>query len=536
GAGIDQQVLRKWFYDASSEFFAEFGEVISRSLLHESVSMPDRSSLENILNKTITDNNLEGHKILLINGFHSFLNDVDPNTESQKLSFALATLSARLIAAATGPDPLSLNEFKNSKLFLDTNVLLLENIEMRNKEMSAALTALANSLNTIGATLHIIRATKDEYENVVARKRTQTLKAIRAGVSLTILEKSKDPFVQMGLKNMAKNEEDFSNFFNSITHPPTYIGSVPITLVESTELEAEITKAIKDTAKKSQISAEWEKLRGSKKNPILVEHDLSLNASCLFFRKEDGKGWVVTRDRSMLNLSKKWHERDGLPAWVYLEALVQILAVYGAGPDYQPEEFAPLLGALIRADVQATFSDFQVEDLGELADIDSRVFELSDEEVVSYAQKVHQLKLSGEESHSPDMQLHIRRTFQGRRISDNKNAENVRSEVRDKEKRIDLAKQIGISALSTQLFPKIRWELRRRKFFPYIIIAIALGIWIYFKRDNETWFVGLIIALVLDVGAPILTSSFSDDFKKENLKEKADERAKTLWESQNNQK
>lgn len=537
GEHIDKTILKSWFLSASTAFFAEFGEVISRALLREVVSLPDRTRLENILNHSIEEAKLTSEKDFLNKGFHQFLDDVDPKAEAQKMSFAVMALSARLISASSGPDPIILPEFEKSKLFLDTNVLLLESVEGQNPEMSLALVALAKALHSIGATLHIIKDTKDEYEGVITRKRTETLKVLHEGASISVLQKSGDRFLRMALKNEAKSEEDFIRFFDSIAHPPVLIGSVPITLLDFPELEKEISDA-KKSGKKTEIIKEWKKLRGRDKNEILAEHDTALNAAVLFYRKEEGKGWVITRDKSMLNLSRRWHEKQGLPAWIYLQAVVEILAVYGAGPTYKPEDFAPLLGALIRSEVQETFANFQVEDLGELADIDARAFELSDEEVISFAQKIHQMRLSGDDS-SADLQLHIKRTFQGRRLKDNVSAQEARAEVQDRERKIDIAKQIGIALATKGLIPVIRrrhlWRYIK-SLLPYIIIGIGMivgVIKIWEKPNTEGWKIALIIGLCVDVGIPILKKVFSGT-QKESVEDEAKKEAETQWEKEKN--
>lgn len=433
GLHIEHKVLRDWFQSASTAFFAEYGEVIFRTLLREQVSLPGRAQLQTILEECIKKFGLDTQRESLINGFYQFINDVDPKAEAQKMSFAVTTLSARLIAAATGPDPISLPEFERSRLFLDTNVLLLERIETTNEESSAALIALVKALDSIGASLHIIRLTKEEYESVIARKRTQIIKVLDGGVTLGVLEKSGDPFLRAAIKNQAQTKEDFIRFFDSVATAPTSIDGVQIELLDFPELEAEIQKTLLNKKLIHEIADEWKRLRGFEKKDVLAEHDAALNASALYYKKKSERVWIITRDRSMLNLSRRWHEHDGLPVWVYLHALVEILAVYGAGPTFKSEEFAPLLGALIRFDAQETFADFRLEDLGELVDIDARVFELSDDEVASFAQKLHQLALSGSDDTS-NLQLHIKRTFQGRRLSDNKAAEQANAKIRDGEK------------------------------------------------------------------------------------------------------
>jgi hypothetical protein len=232
----------------------------------------------------------------------------------------------------------------------------------------------------------------------------------------------------------------------------------------------------------------------------------------------------------MLHLSKKWHEQEGLPVWIFLQALVEMLAVYGAGPKYDPEEFAPLLGALIRSETQDVFAEFQIEDLGELVDIDARVFELEDDEVVSFANKVHQLKFSGDDN-TGSIQLQIKRTFQSRRLADNTEAEKARSQVREGEKKLEIAREIAISTLAKEIKPRIARKRLIKSYGAQLVIGLIL-LFLTYKHWNDrdsVWLSVYVIALMVDVASPFLNNLFSGGSAL-GLEEEVKKEAVKIWE------
>jgi len=165
GTEIDREKLTSWFRLASSGLFATYGEVWFRSLYKkELIPTPDRNKTDKIFEEAAKKFGLESYCPSLKDGFYAFLADYqDPEIALQIWSFASTMLSARIITAGIGPDPISIKEFRGAKLFLDTNVLFVASLE--SSKFAKSISELTKALEKIDASLHIIHETKDEYEN-----------------------------------------------------------------------------------------------------------------------------------------------------------------------------------------------------------------------------------------------------------------------------------------------------------------------------------------------------------------------------------
>lgn len=116
-----------------------------------------------------------------------------------------------------------------------------------------------------------------------------------------------------------------------------------------------------------------------------------------------------------------------LPAWLTLDGLIQILAVDNAGPASDPTEFAPLMASIIRKQVAPALSTYTSEDLAILVDIEERAKELPPETVKSLAADLARARYSGRLPSDPEVQLAIKRAFQGGRLKEADRAEQLSS-------------------------------------------------------------------------------------------------------------
>lgn len=450
GTKINRLLLEKWFKFSVAAFYGKFGEVFSKRLKRQSVALPSEDSLLSVIEKPISDLNLEKHKDILRAGFQAFIKDVDdPITNQQIWSFAQAMLSAKLVNASFGPDPISINEFRNTKLLLDTNVLFVATLEK--SRLSSALSSLASSINTIGSTLYITYETREEYRRVVARRKERVMRAINE-LPLDIIKDTKDSFVKTAISRGCVTKDSFETFFDSIADVPATIASEKINIEDSPEVKKASDEAAKDKNKKEEIAKEWFRIHHYSKSQNSIVHDSSLDGVADFLKGKGENIKVITADASMQNVSIKW-SGSSIPTWVGLDTLIQLLAVSGVGPSHKPENFAPLLNSVIINDICANDKIFTIEDLDGVLDLDERVKELSKEEIENFATKIFKLRMIGKSKNDSELQLEIRRTFQRKKMNYDENAQKLENRAQNAEQYFHV-EQKRTASLETYLSKK----------------------------------------------------------------------------------
>jgi len=475
GSKIDRDILLSWFKDVSTEFFSRFSEIWVKKLKREASKLPNSEQIKTIILSSIKKHNLETEETVLLDGFNSFLRDNgDFVVEQQIWSFAQSMLAARLVTAGVGPDPLSIGEFHDAKLLLDTNVLLIAALEK--SRLSSAFAALAASIKQIGASFLITRETEQEYEAVVARKRTEAIRAVE-NFPLDVLEESKDPFLKTAIFRGCVDKESFDTFFRSIQYAPDKIGDEIVEISDDPGVLAAVESGRKNTKKQSEIATEWKSQRHFDKPRRALEHDSALDSVVDYLRTNKVKSYVISSDGPMLTLVARWAGLK-LPSWVGIDTLVQILAVSSGGPGHNPENFIPLFGTIIRDDIHCDDNLYTLEDLDALLDLEDRVKELDSNEIEVFASKMRHLRMSGKPKNDNELQLEIRRTFQRKKMT---STEVTRKLEKTTEEALEsLKKENNQSALIMKAFVNriYKTEKNRKTFWwlSKIVFILIVGI------------------------------------------------------------
>ena len=478
GTKIDRGVLRAWFKSVAVEFFGRFSEVWAKKLKREAPKLPDSDQIKSIIIGSIKEHHLEVDTQTLTDGFNSFLRDNgDFIVEQQIWSFAQAMLAARLVTASVGPDPLSIGEFRDAKLLLDTNVLFTAALEK--SRLSSAFSALAASIKQIGAAFLITIETEQEYEAVVARKRVEAIRAVE-NLPLEVLEESKDPFLKTAISRGCVDRKSFDTFFGSIQHAPDKIGDEEIKRSDDEKIGAAIEAGRKDTKKQAQIAAEWKAQRHYDKPKRSVEHDAALDSVVDYLRKDGTKSYVVSADGPMQTLAVRWAGSNP-PSWIGIDTLIQILAVSSGGPGHKPENFIPLFGTIIRDDIHYDDMVYTLEDLDALLDLEERVKELSPREIEAFATKMRHLRMAGKPKNDSELQLEIRRTFQRKKMTGTENTAKLEKTIGETRESLKKESEHGtatMTALVKQIYQiekikKIGWWVL--KLFGILVVGIVLS-------------------------------------------------------------
>ncbi|MCK9597076.1 hypothetical protein M0R19_07880 [Candidatus Pacearchaeota archaeon] len=474
GKKIEKEKIKAWFKETSVRVFSQFSEVWAKRLRRELVKLPDSEKIKNIITQTLKEYKLEDKSAELITGFNAFLQDYDDIiVEQQVWSFAQAMLSAKLLTASIGPDPLSIGLFKGSKLLLDTNILFVAALEKG--RLAKSFLSLAASIRGIDASFATTKGTEDEYEKVVARKREEALRVIE-NYPLDVLEKTRDAFLNAAFDRGCTDKDSLITFFDSIKCIPDKIGTENIEMLDDLEIEKARQNGYNDKRKQAEINAEWKSQRHFDKSKHSLEHDSALDSINELLRLRGLNSWIITVDGPMQATALKWAGQEP-PTWIGVETFIQILAISSGGSLHNPENFAPLFSTIIKEDVHLNDSIYTLEDLDALLDLEERVKELENVEIEKFAAKMRKLRMSGKSKNDSELQLEIRRTFQRKKMSIDENTRKLERRVEETEE--SLKNKESYSRTTEDILIDQIYGIEKIKFFIKwslgVIFILAIG-------------------------------------------------------------
>lgn len=454
---IGQKVLHQWFLTASVRFFSAYDAALAELIIKNDPAKVSGSQLLTIaLTSASAELKLTEHAPQLEECFRALIADYkNPLVYGQIWAFAQAMLAAKIVNASVGADPLVIERFKNAQFLLDTNVLfeIAAEIDPEGKMFVGLLRALRH----LGATLHVMPHTLEEYRRAVAHQEVQVLR-IYDNLGSEIFKHSSHQLLESISVRGCTERPHFVTFFEQMQQMPYQDPFKKEVVVEQrTDVIEAANKGKFDDALKENVGNAWVGLYPqSTKGSNAVEHDAALAAACNHLRKTEEKTWVITTDRSMYTLANKWAGKTGVPAWISLETLLQLIAFADVGPDHNPEDYAALFAALVKADIQPRSSSFKPEDLGDMLDNEERIQQLPVEEIAQHAAAFARARVSGEPMDSAVSDL--RRVMQRKLRSVDEVTKDIREQALSSEKYGDAAKE----ALVNVLVVRYRWLYRAR--------------------------------------------------------------------------
>jgi hypothetical protein len=497
---ISAPELASWFNDACVQFYAIYGSQWAAALGRQApVSFLTRDTVHGLLGAAIARHSLESETDMLVAGFHSFLASDHPQDVEHNWSLCQALLASRLVAANVGPDPVTAREFSGARLFLDTNMLLIPALEA--DRLGAPLKQLGTVLRKMGAELCYIEETRDEYTRIVAHRKNDVLRAFERFPE-NVLRDSTDSFVETALKRRCRTQADIEKLFGDLLDPPEHLGNdVPLSLMNDEKVVALAKKGSADNKLKKEISGLWWQRRGRKKQMRAAEHDAALTAVAEGLSNEGIRCSVLTLDRTMHEHALARAGRHSLPQWISLDALIQILAVEGAGPDLDPSDFAPLMASIIRHQCEPMMDTYRAEDLSLMLDVEDRCAALPVDQVKEIAVTIARERLKGRKRNDPELVLIVRRAFQSGKfkLADDaalmkQRLQEREGDIRSRDKQIASEQERSLKAIGTAV------EMRKSN-----LRSLAM------RRGITRLFVGIAVIVIWSLAAWAITRHYSPD-------------------------
>ena len=462
---IEEKKLKDWFKEASANFFGYYGDewvsAISKKI-DKKIFLKGKT-IDELLLQSIKNHNLEGSKQLLIDGFIGFLSSEDNSDQQYLMVISQAMFSARLIAADVGADPITLQEVRDAKFILDTNVLL--SIALESSVMAKSVNSLEEALKNINASLIYLYMTKEEYGRALSGNRDQILNLVDIYQN-EVLKDTANDFIATAKARGCRSKDDYETFFRSLVEVPNNLPSgYKINIEDDEEIEkitkiAEEDKVLKDEIQKCAIKfrARW---RGPKSDKAL-NHDSTILHVAEFIKTEGKKCWVLSLDKSLQSCAISHAGPHGIPILLSVSALIEILAINNAGPELDATNFAPLLSKIILGECMPPHNTYIIQDLIALHKINEKASELPPEDVRELIKEVTKARIEGKTIDSTALQLKINRMYQESTMHITEKLEDARRRAEIAEEALKKERQQKISDRIKGIKDKAREKLIRK--------------------------------------------------------------------------
>lgn len=412
---ISADVLREWFLQAAAEFFGFNAAELLKSISKNSSLAPDKpQSVRELLHKATATYNLEAHEDVLVEAFIAFLSseDVDDRRYVTQLGFAL--LSALLVSADLGADPITVDEIRGATFVLDTNALFA--IQLDTHRLAKSMKALALALKEIDAELVYLNGTKQEYMRVHAGRKGEIMALFRQYPNSVVID-AEDDFIESAIARGCEETDDFERFFDQIRTLPTELPDGPaVQEKDDDELEAEAKRAERDNSLKGMIQRNCMKIRARwdrrPKTDTALKHDAVLIRSVELLQKRKSKTWALSLDRGLRAAAAERAGAHAIPSVFMLDGLIQILAVHTGGPRHNAADFAPLLSSIMLNRCNPSERTYSAHDLRLLHSLHERVVDFSPDEIKKLTSIVTRHRLAGAGADDKEMQLAVQRAYQ----------------------------------------------------------------------------------------------------------------------------
>lgn len=484
----------QWFEDVTIEFFKEYSsEWISDLCSTTNGAVKGKhEGIQAILDKvTIRNNNLDfKDKEWLKKQFFKFIQSNDPDVSSILWDYGTSGFSSSLIVANISADPISVDEFKDSKCILDTNILMY--LELEGSKFKVSFKSMEKVFTKLSITPIYFSITRDEFIKSMEYKKETVLRVIE-NYSQEVVAELDDPFINTALQRGCVSAEDFERFFDELMDIPEYLSELlEIKRHDSGELDEAIRKGQEDNQLKELINKIYKskRHRDKKRNPL--QHDAGLIAGAEFIRKQE-KCFILSRDISVKETALNKPIRNEMPIAIGLDTLINVLAIDNGGTDVDPTNYAPLFASIIKLALIPEHDVFRVEDLSRMLDVQSQIADLPSDKIIDIAKDLHHNHVIG--TSEEEISLKLTRSFQAAKLELQSDLEKSRKEAffekTEKErfiKRSEKATQKLREKYTGELRDKYDGKLTKNRILIFVVLPvitiIITGMIIYYFASD----------------------------------------------------
>lgn len=487
-AESNKQAVEDWFNDSVILFFEKYSfewfQQITYKGKNSSNVVPNiHEILEGVLlnNQAILKNDRE----FLKGQFVKFIDSDDSDDNLLFWYYGISMFSSRLITARNYADGMTIEMFRGSKFILDTNVLMI--LDLEEHEFSNSLKSLESILEQLNITPIYLYTTRDEYLRAMDWRRTETT-SVFDSYKLSVLQSSDCPFIQTALRRGCSDGDDVKRMFESLMDmPSTFNGQLPISCYDYPELSEAIESGSKDAELKSRINETYKKFTGRDKREKPLSHDAGIIRGAEFIRKSENC-WIITSDSTMKRYAIENCIRDENEIAIGLDVAIGLMAVNSGGVNMDASNFAPLFKNLIKYSLVPESDAFEVRDLAFILRTKIKINELSNDKVIEVATEVKRLRVAGEDEEN--VALYLRRFMEGDTVGMVREVEEALSkeslaktgkEVAERER--DIMADEYRDRRKGELHDKYNQKLRNNR-IRFFCIPSVVAIIVYFIIEN----------------------------------------------------
>ena len=533
-----RKFVLQWFEDVTIEFFKEYSsEWISDLCLTTNGAVKGKhQGIQAILDKATNSNsNLDTKdKDWLKKQYFEFIQSNDTDVFSILWDYGTSCFSSSLIIVNISADPISVDEFKNTKCILDTNILMY--LDLEKSKFKESFKSMENIFIDLTISPVYFFITRDEFTNSMGYKKDTVLRVVEK-YPQEVISKTDDPFIKTALQRGCVTAKDFERFFGQLMDIPKYLSELlEIKQHDSDDLDDAIRKGQEDDKLKERINTVYKSKRHKDKGKNKLQHDAGLIAGAEFIRNQE-KCFILSRDFSVKEVALEKPVRNEMPIAIGLDTLINVLAIDNGGTDIDPTNYAPLFANIIKLALIPEHDVFKVEDLSRILDVQSQISDLSSDKIIDIAKKLHHNQVIGVPEE--EISLQLTRSFQSAKLELQSDLDKSRKETyfekTEKEKfikRSDKATQKLREQYTGELRDKYDGIILKNRILifgvlPAITMVITAGILIYTKSDFESSWKNQLIGLAVNIFAWLLTDFL---FLNKKIKSKYSERINDINE------
>ena len=386
----------EWFKEATILFFEKFSfEWFSQVTKKGKFTSNAVESLDQAIEETLKTNSsvLECDHDWLKKQYFKFIDSEESDENLLFWNYGISMFASRLLAAKNFKDELTLDMFRNGTLVLDTNVLMILDLEAH--ELSKSFENLERILKSLNISLSYFHITKEEYRKAMTYRKEETI-SVFDNFERRVLEYSDCPYIKTALRRQCRNGEDVRVLFDKLADVPEFFHTeLPIKEIDYKELVEAIEIGKADENLKQQLNAIHKRRTKREKRENPLTHDSGMIKGTYYLRKEN-KSWIVTNDGSLKLFAIENIKRDEPEIAIGLDVLLAILAINNSDPRTEASNFAPLFKNLIKLSLIPDAETFEVEDLARMLDANLRLNELDSDLIMNIAHNVKRMRINGE--------------------------------------------------------------------------------------------------------------------------------------------
>jgi hypothetical protein len=528
------KIIRDWFTLVLIEFFSIYKNEWMLDVASQQKRNKKKFEFDNLFKEAFKKITIEKDDVIwLKERFIGFFESNRDEDNSIFWNYGTSAFASTLLTAKCYADKSAIENFKDTKIILDTNILMV--LELEGYEYNSALKEIGKAFKVMNSSPIYFNISKDEYSRALNPKRISTLSALDK-YGFEMISESDCDFVRTAIKRGCVESEDFHTFFTQISEvPETFCDEVELELIDNKDLLNIFETCENDSKLSNELDVINIKRTKKTKRETPKKHDLALLKSAEYLRNKSEKCIILTRDGTIREYANGNILRDDTPLAIGLDSLIQLLAIENGGLKRDSTEFTSLFNKIVKSSFSPPKESYQVEDLQFMIKTKIKIEELDNEKKIKIAKKVNHLRINGHPDE--DIVLEIQREFQSG-IKDLKvefdNVSAEKSSLKSKNEKISNESVLIENELIKSETKKLLKTLRKKVIFNWIILigTPILGVLVGYlisKQENTndivnygiSIFTGIIASIIMLVSKIKLRISSTDkEFINENVTEK----------------